>query len=115
MKLVVVVLLIGIVADSLGAVPQSRIIDGHDARYAEAPYIVSLQRAGEKHFCAGSIIHKNWVLTAGHCLIYSSFYVVAGLTKRSRTWEFKLGKFPATDNFSSTKNMKETLLLMILD
>lgn len=99
MKLVVVVLLIGIVADSLGAVPQSRIIDGHDARYAEAPYIVSLQRAGEKHFCAGSIIHKNWVLTAGHCLIYSSFYVVAGLTRRSRTLGVQTRKISSNRQF----------------
>lgn len=83
MNLLVLALVIGSV--SSGALPQSRIIDGAEARFAEAPYIVSLQLAGERHFCAGSIIHKNWVLTAGHCLIYSSFYVVAGLTRRSRT------------------------------
>lgn len=31
------------------------------------PWIVSLQRNGS-HFCGGMLIHKNWVLTAGHCI-----------------------------------------------
>lgn len=99
MKLVVIELVIGLVAVSLGAVPQSRIIDGLNARYAEAPYIVSLQLAGERHFCAGSIIHKNWVLTAGHCLIYSSFYAVAGLNRRSQTLGSQVRKISSKRQF----------------
>lgn len=37
-----------------------------------APYIVSIQRMtpddGLVHYCAGTIIHENWILTAAHCL-----------------------------------------------
>lgn len=58
------------------------IIDGVNAQSGEAPYIVSLQYGGS-HFCAGSIINKNWVVTAAHCLIYKSFTVIAGLHVRS--------------------------------
>lgn len=57
------------------------IIDGVDAQPNEAPFIVSLNRGS--HFCAGSIIRPNWILTAAHCLIYTDFKAIAGLHVRS--------------------------------
>ncbi|XP_011214052.2 lectizyme [Bactrocera dorsalis] len=73
-------------AASLDAIAQpafasGRIINGYEAEKGEAPYIVSLKSGS--HFCAGSIIDENWVLTAAHCLIYDSFEVVAGLHSRN--------------------------------
>lgn len=42
------------------------------ARPHSAPYIVSIQIITDKgkslHYCAGSIINENWILTAAHCL-----------------------------------------------
>ncbi|XP_067625873.1 lectizyme-like [Eurosta solidaginis] len=58
-----------------------RIINGIEASKGEAPYIVSLKSFS--HFCAGSIIDENWVLTAGHCLFYSNFQIIAGLHSRN--------------------------------
>ncbi|XP_054727815.1 lectizyme-like [Anastrepha obliqua] len=63
------------------AFASGRIINGYEAQKGEAPYIVSLKSIS--HFCAGSIIDENWVLTAAHCLIYDSFSVVAGLHSRN--------------------------------
>ncbi|XP_055904563.1 lectizyme [Eupeodes corollae] len=43
-----------------------------EARPHSAPYIVSIQIQTEEgqslHYCAGSIINENWILTAAHCL-----------------------------------------------
>ncbi len=44
----------------------SKIVGGVEASIGEFPYIVSLQSSS--HFCAGSLIKKNWVLTAAHCV-----------------------------------------------
>lgn len=45
---------------------QARIVGGQDAT-GEYPYIVSLQK-DNSHFCGGSIIKADWILTAGHCV-----------------------------------------------
>ncbi|XP_076295409.1 trypsin-1 [Lasioglossum baleicum] len=73
------------VDESIGSLDlrmDGRIVGGEPTVIEQAPYQVSLQRNG-RHFCGGSIIAKNWVLTAGHCTTYSpsAYEIRTGSTK----------------------------------
>ncbi|KAK0181219.1 hypothetical protein PV327_003521 [Microctonus hyperodae] len=46
-----------------------RIVNGEDAKPGEIPYQVSLQTLGSFHFCGGSVLNKNYVITAAHCVV----------------------------------------------
>ncbi|XP_067627437.1 trypsin [Eurosta solidaginis] len=49
-----------------------RIVNGVDTTISEHPYQVSLQSVKGGHFCGGSIINKNTIVTAAHCLLSHS-------------------------------------------
>merc|ERR1712033_134947 len=61
-----------------------RIVGGEEASDGEFPFQVSLRTIGaigSTHFCGGSIIDKDWILTAAHCCagqIPLTMHVVAG-------------------------------------
>ncbi|XP_012230033.1 trypsin [Linepithema humile] len=62
------------------------VVGGREAVKGSHPHIVSLQwgpsTSTASHFCAGSIIDKQWILTAAHCPLavpsYGEFVVKAG-------------------------------------
>jgi len=61
-----------------------RIVGGTEAEDGEFPFQVSLRSIGAlgaTHFCGGSIIDANWIVTAGHCCagqVPATVHVVAG-------------------------------------
>uniref|UniRef100_A0A8C1R7S8 chymotrypsin n=1 Tax=Cyprinus carpio TaxID=7962 RepID=A0A8C1R7S8_CYPCA len=53
------------------------IINGNEA--TPWPWQVSIQTSRGEHFCGGSLISTNWVLTAAHCSVQTGYhYVVLG-------------------------------------
>ncbi|MEM9463684.1 MAG: trypsin-like serine protease [Myxococcota bacterium] len=59
-----------------------------DTNITTVPWQISLQTNGGFHFCGGSIIDEEWILTAAHCVSGSSpgsMRVKAGVTNKNAT------------------------------
>jgi trypsin len=56
-----------------------RIVGGDEATKGDFPFIVDLKAFGG-HYCGGSIVNSEWILTAAHCATLGplSYTVVAG-------------------------------------
>ncbi|NXQ66384.1 ACRO protein, partial [Quiscalus mexicanus] len=69
----------------------TRVVGGTGAKPGTWPWIVSIQHPWIprlKHLCGGSLISKQWVLTAAHCFDevteISMVYVVIGATQLTK-------------------------------
>lgn len=62
----------------------NKIVGGVTAEKGEFPFLVSLQDLAG-HFCGGSLIAKDWVLTAEHCVTEGVNAVVIGLHDQRNT------------------------------
>ncbi|RXN03559.1 chymotrypsin-like protease CTRL-1 [Labeo rohita] len=52
------------------------VINGQNAISGSWPWQVSLQLPTGFHFCGGSLINQNWVLTAAHCRVVVGYHRV---------------------------------------
>ena len=95
----------------------TKVVGGYSIDITDAPYQVALVNQSGQQFCGGTIIAKDWVVTAAHCLwgiTPGKVTVVAGKTYRS---ELKGGhsvvaihKYPG---FYNTKVGKDIALLKL--
>ncbi len=52
------------------------IVGGADTSITTHPWQISFQSASGSHFCGGSILNANWILTAQHCIDESAAYAI---------------------------------------
>uniref|UniRef100_F7D0J2 Chymotrypsin like n=1 Tax=Monodelphis domestica TaxID=13616 RepID=F7D0J2_MONDO len=64
-----------------------KIVNGENAVSGSWPWQVSLQQQNGFHFCGGSLINQNWVVTAAHCNVSPNHVVVLGEHDRSSSAE----------------------------
>ncbi|CAG0910087.1 unnamed protein product, partial [Cyprideis torosa] len=67
--------------DSFHPMDGMRIINGYNAGLGWFPHQVSLRTSQGSHFCGGSIISQDWIVTAAHCVVgqyLSQMRVVSG-------------------------------------
>jgi hypothetical protein len=73
-------------ADLGGDDGTDKIVGGTNASIAEFPWQISMQTRSGFHFCGGSILDENFILTASHCVdgqSASSMRIAAGITRVS--------------------------------
>lgn len=92
-----------------GFYQNSRIINGVEVNPNSFPWMVSLRQINSnqrilEHFCAGSIINDDTILTAGHCVDQEDFSfkeiaVITGLHDRNQDIEYKSQVYRVTQVF----------------
>ncbi|XP_970321.2 chymotrypsin-2 [Tribolium castaneum] len=96
--------------------PDVSIHGGDDAALGQFPFIVALNNS--EQFCDGSIINKNWVVTAAHC-IYSvktnTTTVLAGTNKLdSGGTTYKVSQFLHHPDYNTTNSKNDIGLIQIV-
>ncbi|XP_025055588.1 chymotrypsinogen A-like isoform X1 [Alligator sinensis] len=65
----------------------TRIVNGEEAIPGSWPWQASLQEKSGWHFCGGSLVGEDWVVTAAHCGVTTSNVVVLGEHDRGSSTE----------------------------
>ncbi len=73
---------------------RQEIVGGSNTTIEVNPWQVSLQSSNGSHFCGGSVLNENWILTAQHCVNSGGYIskpgrILAGSTNRSGTGQVR--------------------------
>ncbi|CAG0883219.1 unnamed protein product [Cyprideis torosa] len=94
----------------------NRIVGGDATTIENYPYIVSLRTSGNFHFCAGSILNTDWIVTAAHCVVGnrpSEQVVVAGSTYIGQGNRLEVAQVKWHEDYSSSTFENDIALLRL--
>ncbi|RNA41908.1 chymotrypsin B-like, partial [Brachionus plicatilis] len=94
----------------------SKIINGEEA--SVWPWMVSLQSVSQnRHFCGGSLIFSQFVLTAAHCVTSSSFYIKAGTNNlnEANITTYQVSRVTIHENYNSTSLDNDIALIKLTE
>nr|ACE75318.1 chymotrypsin-like protein [Glyptapanteles indiensis] len=92
---------------------QERIVGGEATTAEEYPYVVSL-RFRDKHICGGTIVSNRYILSAAHCLVQISPFlltIIAGTSSKQEIGDVYFVQFPVLHTFNANDGSNDIALL----
>ncbi|EDW78197.1 uncharacterized protein Dwil_GK24139 [Drosophila willistoni] len=97
--------------------PFGRIVNGKNATIEDHPYQVSIQTIRGSHFCGGSLIDSQTVVTAAHCMQSyksSEMQIRLGSTYRNEGGEVvSVGSFKYHENYNSSEMTNDVAVIRL--
>ncbi|XP_068148189.1 trypsin delta [Drosophila tropicalis] len=117
LRVSIAICLLGFALSHAVPMPDGRIVGGQDADIRDYPHQISMRYNGN-HRCGGSILTKNIIVSAAHCVNTltgpSNLTIVAGSTTLSeKNQEFPVIKFIVHSSYRVYNNDYDVALLIV--
>ncbi|XP_039492861.1 chymotrypsin-2 [Drosophila santomea] len=115
-----IIALLTIAGVSHGAPQMGRVVNGTDSSVEKYPFVISMRSSSGSHSCGGSIISKQFVMTAAHCTdgrTASSLSVQYGVTQINATGPnvVRVKKIIQHEDYNPYNNYANDISLLLVE